>query len=214
MSHYLLWDNHYKYILSNAYKMLGLLRRTFPKVDCVQAKKALYLSLVRSKLTYCSPIWRPHFLKDIQSIENVQRRATKFITNDYSSDYKYRLICLQILPLMMQFELNDVMFFVSSIRNPTKSFNILQYVNFSGNFTRASVNYKLVHHMSRTNKVKHFYFHRLPSLWNSLPTINLDQSLRFIKFKLRQFFWSHFVKHLYIPLYLPMCKVCCSSCYV
>ena len=115
MSHDLSWDNHYKYILSNAYKMLGLLRRTFPKVDCVQAKKALYLSLIRSKLTYCSPIWRPHFLKDIQSIENVQRRATKFITNDYSSDYKYRLICLQILPLMMQFELNDVMFFVSSI---------------------------------------------------------------------------------------------------
>ena len=67
MSHDLSWDNHYKYILSNAYKMLGLLRRTFPKVDCVQAKKALYLSLVRSKLTYCSPIWRPHFLKDIQS---------------------------------------------------------------------------------------------------------------------------------------------------
>ena len=96
---------------------------------------------------------------------------------------------------MMQFELNDVMFFVSSIRNPTKSFNILQYVNFSGNFTRASVNYKLVHHMSRTNKVKHFYFHRLPRLWNSLPTINLDQSLSSIKFKLRQFFWSHFVKH-------------------
>ena len=133
------------------------------------------------------------FLKDI---ENVQRRATKFITNDYSSDYKYRLICLQILPLMMQFELNHVMFFVSSIRNPTKSFNILQYVNFSGNFTRASVNYKLVHHMSRTNKVKHFYFHRLPRLWNSLPTINLDQSLSSIKFKLRQFFWSHFVNTL------------------
>ena len=87
------------------------------------------------------------------------------------------------------------MFFVSSIRNPTKSFNILQYVTFSQNFTRASVNYKLIHHISRTNQVKHFYFHCLPRLWNCLPTINLDQSLSSIKFKLRQFLCSYFINH-------------------
>ena len=80
MSYNLSKENHYKY------KMLCLLRRTFSKVDCVQAKKAPYLSPVRSKLPYCSPIWRPHF----------QRRATKYITNDYSSNYKNRLICLQM----------------------------------------------------------------------------------------------------------------------
>ena len=107
LTHNLSWESHYEYILTNGYKMLGLLRQTFSNVGRVQAKKVLYLSLVRSKLTYCSQIWRPQFLKDIQSLESIQRRATKYILSDYSSDYKSRLVCLQLFPLMMQFELND-----------------------------------------------------------------------------------------------------------
>ena len=128
------------YILSNGYKMLGLLRQNFSNMGCVQAKKVLYYSLVRSKLTYCSQIWRPQFLKDIQSLESIQRRATKYILSDYSSDYKSRLV-FKLLPLMMQFELNDIMFLVTSISNPSTSFNILQYITFSTGSTRASVNY-------------------------------------------------------------------------
>ena len=74
---------------------------------------------------YCSPVWRPQFIKDIKVIERVQRRATKFILDDYRTDYKSRLTSLNMLPLMMQFELNDIIFFVSSLKNPTDSFNIL-----------------------------------------------------------------------------------------
>ena len=48
-----------------------------------------------------SQIWRPLQLKDIKPIESVQRRATKFILNDYATDYRSRLIKLHILPLSM-----------------------------------------------------------------------------------------------------------------
>ena len=51
----------------------------------------LYLSLVKSHLTYCSQLWRPKLIKDMKSLEKVQRRATKYILNDYVSDYKARL---------------------------------------------------------------------------------------------------------------------------
>ena len=117
------------------------------------------------------------------------------ILNDYTSDYKSRLIHLQLLPLIMQFEINDIMFLVTSLQNPSTSFNILQYVTFSTSSTRASVNCKLVHYAARTNKTRHFYFHRIPRLWNSLPSINLDQSVHSIRLKLRQFFWGHFIEH-------------------
>ena len=60
---------------------------------------------LRSQITYGSPIWRPSLIKDIKFIEQIQRRATKFILNDYHSDYYNRLIKLQILPLMYMFEL-------------------------------------------------------------------------------------------------------------
>ena len=99
----------YELLIARAYRILGLLRRTFNHRPCVKEKMALYISLVRSQLMYCSQVWRPYLLRDIDKIERVQRRATKYILNDFTSDYKSRLITLGILPLMYVFELNDLM---------------------------------------------------------------------------------------------------------
>ena len=85
------WNEHYKHLLSNAYRILSLTRHTFFTTHCPQNKRTLYLLLVHSRLMYCSPVWRPQFIKDIKVIERVQRRATKFILDDYGSDYKSRL---------------------------------------------------------------------------------------------------------------------------
>ena len=104
------WSKHYKCILSKAYRMLNLLQRTFCSDNSCKVKKVLYLTLVRSRVTYCSPIWRPQLLKDVPVLEKMQRRATKYILNDFSSNYKNRLVTLQILPLMMVFEMMDILF--------------------------------------------------------------------------------------------------------
>ena len=41
-------------------------------------------------------------------LERIQRRATKYILNDYQSDYKHRLLQLRFLPLSMQLEWYDI----------------------------------------------------------------------------------------------------------
>ena len=79
----LYWDSHYSKITSKAYKILYLLRCTF-SLPSATARKHLYLMLVGSQLTYCSPLWRPYLIKHIIQLERIQRRATKFILNDYS----------------------------------------------------------------------------------------------------------------------------------
>ena len=86
----------------------------------VYTKLSLYTSLVRSQLIYCSQVWRPFQIKDITFIERIQRRATKYILNDYTSDYKSRLLSLNLLPLMYFFELQDIIFAVKSLKNPLK----------------------------------------------------------------------------------------------
>ena len=81
-------DAHYNQIIAKAYNILGLVRRTFSLQNHTRSKKQLYVSLVRSQLLYRWTLWKPHFIKHIQQFEQVQRRATKYILNDFTSDYK------------------------------------------------------------------------------------------------------------------------------
>ena len=125
-------------LLAKAYKALGLICRTFSQSVSPSVKVKLYIALVRSQIMYSSPIWRPHLMKDIHKIEQLQWRATKYILQDYTSDYKTRLINLQLLPLMYTLEISDIMFFINSVKNPTPSFNINAQISYSSNRTRSN----------------------------------------------------------------------------
>ena len=105
------WSDHVAYIVSKAYKLLGLIRRSFQSPP-TSLRRALYLALVHSQLTYCCQTWRPHLLKDIKLLASVQRRATKWILNNYCMEYMSRLQSLHLLPFMMQLEVYDISFFL------------------------------------------------------------------------------------------------------
>ena len=112
----------------------------------------------------------------------------------YKSDYKSRLKTLHLLQLMMVYELNDLSFFLKSLKSPSQSFNILDYVSFSSSSTR-SFGIKLQHQFTRNNKSCHFFFTRLPRLWNSLPPLDLDLSASQNISLLKKLFWSQFLNH-------------------
>lgn len=219
MTSNLSWSDHHHLITSKAYRSLGVIRRTFT-TNSISTKRQLYLSLVRSQLTYCSPIWRPHLIRDIIKLEKVQKRATKYILNDSSSDYKSRLKSLHLLPLMYHLELNDVMFLIKSLQHPSDHFNISHFITFSDNNTRSSSSHKLKHAFIKSTSIsiRHFYFYRIPRLWNALPPINLDSSHVSIKSTLIKYLWSHFDEHFdstnYCTYhYLCPCTKCISSLY-
>ena len=190
--------------------MLGLLRRSFSRHQTVTAKRTLYISLVRSQVTYCSVIWRPNLIKDITLIEQIQRRATKFILNDYSSDYFDRLKQLNLLPLMYTFELNKLVFMLKSLKYPSPSFNITDYITFADGNTidirvlsniygntimRSSSSGKMIHVRNNNSADRHFFFNRIPRLWNALPPIDLSLSIKTNKTRIYKFLWSHFLSN-------------------
>ena len=115
------WKTHCENITAKAYKILGLLHKIFKNSISFEAKKLLYISLVGSCLSYCSLLWWPYLIQDIILLEKVQRRATKFILNDYTSDYKSHLIKLQLLPLMYVYKLSDILFFIKPVRSSNSS---------------------------------------------------------------------------------------------
>lgn len=187
------WSHHYDYLARNAYATLSLLRRSVSRQAPIKAKKLLYLSLIRSRMLYCSPVWHPHLIKDITRLETIQRRATRYILPNQSQDYKSRLKSLGILPLMMQLELNDIIFFIKSFKSPSENFNITHYLNFLTSTTRSSKYAKLHQCFTKCNLSSHSYFRRFPRLWNSLPTIDLESSLSSIIVLLKRYFWLQFM---------------------
>ena len=211
------WSDHYNHICSKAYRSLNLIRRTVTSNSPMKVKKQLYISLVRSHLCYCSQIWRPCLIKDIVNLERVQRKATKFILDDYSSNYRSRLDCLHILPLTLWFELQDIMFLTKCLQDPSDSINIGKYVKFASSNTRANTFNKLTHNLTKTSNGRNFYFNRVVRLWNSFPPHLIDLSLSYttLKFRIQTFLWNHFQTSFNpnnVHSFHFLCP--CSQCYL
>ena len=76
------WSKHISQVTSGTNKILGLLKRNLRCCD-EKTKATAYKTLVRPKLEYCSSIWDPHKQNLIEAVEKVQRRAARFVANDY-----------------------------------------------------------------------------------------------------------------------------------
>ena len=123
-------------------------------------------------------------------------------------DYKSRLISLNLLPLMMTYESNDLAFFLKCLQSPSEAFNIFNFVNFCSSSTRSS-GLKLKHHYCNNNTSHHFFFNCLPRLWNRLPPLDYSLPLSALIPFLKSFFWSHFDSSNPCTFHL-MCP--CSKC--
>ena len=81
-SNNLSWQKHISNITSHANRMLGLVRRNLRKCS-TRIRQQAYVSLVRPHLEYCCPVWNPHTNKDNTRIEAIQRRAARFVLQQY-----------------------------------------------------------------------------------------------------------------------------------
>ena len=63
---------------NEANKRLGMIDGNF-KCKARKVVLPLYKSIVRPHLDYCVQAWRPHYRKDIDKLEKVQRRATRMV---------------------------------------------------------------------------------------------------------------------------------------
>ena len=160
------FTTHLNTVLSKTYKVLGLIKRSISFRCHPLTLRALYISLVRSQVSYYCQIWRPYLVKDCIQLERLQRRSTKFILKDYVSDYQSRLFTLDLLPLSLWMEILDILLFVKLVKFPPDNFSILTYISFISSSARSSSSNKIKSNLPipRSNTIRHFYFNRLPRI--------------------------------------------------
>ena len=79
-------------------KILGIIRRQFKNMD-KETFLILYKGFVRPHMEYAIQAWSPHFIKDIDCLEKVQRRATSLIKGFKKYSYEDRLHMLGLTTL-------------------------------------------------------------------------------------------------------------------
>lgn len=70
--------------------MVGLIKKTFTCMD-VELLLLLDKSLARSHLGYCIQAWSSHAQRDINKLDQLQRRATKLIPEFVDRPYEESL---------------------------------------------------------------------------------------------------------------------------
>ena len=68
------FEKHINEKVNKANMIVGIIRRTYSYLD-IENFLLLYKALVRPNLEYASSVWQPYKVKDIDILENVQRRA-------------------------------------------------------------------------------------------------------------------------------------------
>ena len=77
------WSKHITNICTKAKNTINFLQRNF-KTCPPHIKARLYATYVRPTLEYCSSVWDPHTDYEIEKLEDVQKRAARFVFNQYS----------------------------------------------------------------------------------------------------------------------------------
>ena len=148
-----------------------MIRRSYRFLNA-KAFLPLYKALVRSHLEYGNSVWCPYKMKYIDSIEQVQRRATKMLPGMDNLSYKERLQKLR-LPTLVYRRLRGDMIEVYTILHGIYDMKVAPCLTMRSSETSRVLrghNMYLLKGRSRTKLRSESFTQRGVNSWNSLPT--------------------------------------------
>jgi hypothetical protein len=126
---------------------------------------------VRPILEYCSPVWSPHLLCDIATIERVQRKFTKRIPSLKHLSYPDRLLALNTISLRQRRLYLDLVFMYKIVYG--MSTVTLDAIGLSALTCRPGLRHSgftLNSYRPLSNLSLYYFGYRTCKLWNCLPS--------------------------------------------
>ena len=162
------WSPHIQHLCTRARRQLGIIYRQFYKANANTATlKVLYISRVHSVLEYGACVWDPHLQKDIDSLEGVQRLASKICTRDWSSPYIHHLSVLNLDTLSLRRTVSKLCFLYKMVNNLVAVPFPLH--NLDHGYGTRSHDLCLRYHYAHSNSFLNSFTNSSVRLWNNLP---------------------------------------------
>ena len=163
------WNLHINQMVSKVKRQLGVLQRTCYSLTDINIRCTLYLSLVKSNLSYATQVWSPTHNRQLsERIERVQRRATKWIlrTRTCEMPYKQHLLKLELLRTRLS-QATGVMLQTPMCRTATFQFSYFNRIVKPWNSVCHNVNPdSFSSPISFKNFLKHRYLELLHSVYD------------------------------------------------
>jgi hypothetical protein len=187
---------HINGIISKAKQRIYLLFKSFFTRNIALMVTA-YKTYVLPILEYCSSIWSPSNLGDIDRIEDVQRFFTKRLVGLWHCSYENRLIACSLSSLELRRLHNDLIL-CYKIVHKLICLNFSDFFETDANTRTRGHNSKLRLPLCYSSKRRNFFSVRVVPVWNALPfkLVNVESERRF-KVELRQIDLSRFLKRSY-----------------
>ena len=173
------FDSHITSKINKANSVAGLIRRTMQFLDA-DSFRLLFTALVRPHLEYANSVWNPHLKKHITAIENVQRRATKFVPGLSKLPYKERLQKVK-LPTLSYRRYRGDMIEVFKITHGLYDESVSTELLVKQHSITRGHPYSLYKRHCRLDLRKYSFCNRVVDQWNVLPehVVNVDTVMSF-----------------------------------
>ena len=172
---------------ARAQKMLAIIKLAF-KFLSVHSLSVLYKSFVLPLLEYCSVVWCPYYVRDIEILEKVQRRFTRILPVFRDLPYKDRLEKYHLSSLFARRLYFDLLC-VFKIIHGFIDVDANSFFDFGSDPRTRGHDYKIKALRSRLDLRSHWFVSRVIPHWNDLPAFVVRSStIKGFKINL----WKHF----------------------